>query len=128
MSEPLSRYSKERENETDRQILETLRACLLAAVTLMLGQGTMQSYAMNAQVINSPDRIVVQDENKNTGNQNNTNTQTVTTKAEVAGFGEVSTPVTDSSSYFGKEGSLFWQIMIQQPSSWQRSLKRERAV
>ena len=77
-------------------------ACLLAAVTLMLGQGTMQSYAMNAQVINSPDRIVVQDENKNTGNQNNTNTQTVTTKAEVAGFGEVSTPVTDSSSYFGK--------------------------
>lgn len=54
------------------------------------------------QVINSPDRIVVQDENKNTGNQNNTNTQTVTTKAEVAGFGEVSTPVTDSSSYFGK--------------------------
>ena len=55
-------------------------ACLLAAVTLMLGQGTMQSYAMNAQVINSPDRIVVQDENKNTGNQNNTNTQTVTTK------------------------------------------------
>lgn len=37
-------------------------ACLLAAVTLMLGQGTMQSYAMNAQVINSPDRIVVQDE------------------------------------------------------------------
>ena len=60
----MSRYSKERENETDRQILETLRACLLAAVTLMLGQGTMQSYAMNAQVINSPDRIVVQDENK----------------------------------------------------------------
>ena len=41
-------------------------------------------------------------ENKNTGNQNNTNTQTVTTKAEVAGIGEVSTPVTDSSSYFGK--------------------------
>ena len=77
-------------------------ACLLAAVTLMLGQGTMQSYAMNAQVINSPDRIVVQDENKNTGNQNNTNTQTVASKAEVAGFGEVSTPVTDSSSYFGK--------------------------
>lgn len=59
-------------------------ACLLAAVTLMLGQGTMQSYAMNAQVINSPDRIVVQDENKNTGNQNNTNTQTVTTKARFA--------------------------------------------
>lgn len=25
MSEPLSRYSKERENETDRQILETLQ-------------------------------------------------------------------------------------------------------
>ena len=68
----------------------------------MLGQGTMQSYAMNAQVINSPDRIVVQDENKNTGNQNNTNTQTVTTKAEVAGFGEVSTPVTDSSYLFWK--------------------------
>lgn len=70
MSEPLSRYSKERENETDRQILETLWGMSAGSSYTDAGiQGTMQSYAMNAQVINSPDRIVVQDENKNTGNR-----------------------------------------------------------
>lgn len=77
-------------------------AGVMAAVTLMLGQGTMQSFAMNAQVVTSPNKIIVQDETQNTGNQGNTGTQTAAVKAEVAGFGEVSTPVTDSSSYFGK--------------------------
>ena len=103
-------------------------ACLLAAVTLMLGQGTMQSYAMNAQVINSPDRIVVQDENKNTGNQNNTNTQTVTTKQRLPDLEKYPLLLQTLPLTSEREGSLFWQIMIQQPSSWQRSLKRERAV
>ena len=75
---------------------------VMAALTLMLGQGTMQSFAMNAQVVTSPNKIIVQDETQNTDDQNNNGTQNVVSKAEVAGFGEVSTPVTDSSSYFGK--------------------------
>ena len=77
-------------------------AGVMAALTLMLGQGTMQSFAMNAQVVTSPNKIIVQDETQNTDDQNNNGTQNVVSKAEVAGFGEVSTPVTDSSSYFGK--------------------------
>ena len=77
-------------------------AGVMAALTLMLGQGTMQSFAMNAKVVTSPNKIIVQDETQNTDDQNNNGTQNVVSKAEVAGFGEVSTPVTDSSSYFGK--------------------------
>ena len=77
-------------------------AGVMAAVTLMLGQGGMQSFAMNAQTITSPNKIIVQDETQNTGSQANTSNQTAVSKAEVVGFGEVSTPVTDSSSYFGK--------------------------
>ena len=77
-------------------------AGVMAALTLMLGQGTMQSFAMNAQVVTSPNKIIVQDETQNTDDQNNNGTQNVVSKAEVAGFGEVSTPVTDSSSYFVK--------------------------
>ena len=64
-------------------------AGMMAALTLMLGQGTMQSFAMNAQVVTSPNKIIVQDETQNTDDQNNNRTQNVVSKAEVAGFGEV---------------------------------------
>ena len=53
---------------------------------------------MNAKVVTSPNKIIVQDETQNTDDQNNNGTQNVVSKAKVAGFGEVSTPVTDSSS------------------------------
>ena len=50
-------------------------AGMMAALTLMLGQGTMQSFAMNAQVVTSPNKIIVQDETQNTDDQNNNRTQ-----------------------------------------------------
>ena len=34
-------------------------AGMMVALTLMLGQGTMQSFAMNAQVVTSPNKIIV---------------------------------------------------------------------
>ena len=40
-------------------------AGVMAALTLMLGQGTMQSFAMNAKVVTSPNKIIVQDETQN---------------------------------------------------------------
>ena len=61
-------------------------AGVMAALTLMLGQGTMQSFAMNAKVVTSPNKIIVQDETQNTDDQNNNGTQNVVSKAEVAGF------------------------------------------
>ena len=63
---------------------------VMAALTLMLDKVTMHP-CHERQVVTSPNKIIVQDETQNTDDQNNNGTQNVVSKAEVAGFGEVST-------------------------------------
>lgn len=82
-------------------------AGLLTALILMTTGGVPESFGMTGsqpftvqeQSLSSPDKIIIHEEQQ--GSQSNGDIPVVPSKAEIAAFGAVSTPVTDSGSMFG---------------------------
>ena len=86
-------------------------AGLLAIMTLTMTGGNLDSLAMTnsqplkaqGQMLSSPDKIIIRDEGDNAQSfQAAAASQPVIqTKAQIAAFGEVTTPKTDTTSLFG---------------------------
>lgn len=113
-------------------------AGLLAIMTLTMTGGNLDSLAMTnsqplkaqGQMLSSPDKIIIRDEGDNAQSfQAAAASQPVIqTKAQIAAFGEVTTPKTIPPPCLGPAVSPCWPIMTRRPSFCRSSSRRERAV
>lgn len=86
-------------------------AGLLAIMTLTMTGGNLDSLAMTnsqplkaqGQMLSSPDKIIIRDEGDNAQSSQAAaaSQPVIQTKAQIAAFGEVTTPKTDTTSLFG---------------------------